>query len=88
LPRSPLAPEEVRVRRREIIEEEFTAGEQVIGDLEQLHQVCGGELRDARFGARNVTASQPCGGELMRARNGRMPPEPTTSTRWLTTGAE
>ena len=42
LPRPPLTPEEMRIRGREVIEE-FTAGQEVVGDLEQLHQVRGRE---------------------------------------------
>ena len=57
LPGSPLTPEEMRVRRREVIEEELTAGQKIIGDLEQLHQVRGRELFYALFGSWNVAYS-------------------------------
>ena len=57
LPGSPLTPEEMRVRRREVIEEELTAGQKIIGDLEQLHQVRGRELFYALFGSWNVADS-------------------------------
>src|SRR5262245_62642894 len=54
LPRSPLAPEEMRVRRGEVVEEEIATCQKVVGDLEQLEQVCGRELLDALLGAGNV----------------------------------
>jgi hypothetical protein len=57
LPRPPLTPEEMRVWRREVVEEELTAGQKVIGDLEQLDQVRGRELFYTLFGAWNVTAA-------------------------------
>jgi hypothetical protein len=50
LPRTPLAPEEVRIGRREVIEEEITAAQKIIGNLEQLHQICGRKLLYALFG--------------------------------------
>ena len=34
LPRSPLAPEEMGIRRCEVIKEEITASKKIIGDLE------------------------------------------------------
>src|SRR5262245_2410829 len=54
LPRSPLTPEEMRIRRREVIEEEIAICQKVIGDLEQLEQVCGRELLYTLFSAGNV----------------------------------
>jgi LSD1 subclass zinc finger protein len=45
------------VRCREVVEEEFAAGQKIIGDLEQFHQVCCRELLHALFGARHVANS-------------------------------
>src|SRR5262245_48045434 len=54
LPRSPLTPEEMRIRRREVVEEEIPTCQKVVGDLKQLEQVCGRELFDTLFSAGNV----------------------------------
>src|SRR5262245_56332149 len=44
----------MRIRRREVVEEEIAICQKVIGDLEQLEQVCGREFLDALFSAGNV----------------------------------
>ena len=40
LPRSPLTPEEMRIRPSEVIEEELSVRQKIVGDLEELKQVC------------------------------------------------
>src|SRR5712675_536194 len=58
LPRSPLTPEEVRIRPCEVIEEELSVRQKIVGDREELKQVCRCKLLYALFGARNVTDSR------------------------------
>src|SRR5205814_8786155 len=58
LPRSALTPEEMRIRRREVVEEELPVRQKVIGDLEQLQQVCRRKLLHTLIGAWNVANSR------------------------------
>ena len=45
------------VRRGEVVEEELGACQEIIGDLEQLQQVCGRDLFHALFGAWDLADS-------------------------------